>query len=1314
MAKQKGSKQQHRHAWLDLVSRTGLLVTEPVLCEVFPEGPEKASPYTYQRTLNEQQRWLVEPSSTARQNNWIKFILHELLELPRDGFRRESDLPSNLNIYLLDYDQSILPSSVLFTSDDEPLLGLWTVAHDQELDRVEKQKGKWRTTPNARAVRWMRETGVQFVLLTNGHVFRILHTPVGLPEVSIDFDSAEWSEDKQFVNAFITLLSKNRWFGKPLLSDLTAASRHKQTELNDQLGNQVREATEKLILALDREDFRLSGQLLKGLKTDDIYRAVVYFIMRLVFMFFAEERSLLPHGNVFFDEAYGIGHLLYQLEQEKRSNEDSYNRSCDAFPRILALIRLVFYGSSHPDLNLPAYSGELFDPQGFEAMRVFENPELQINNRQLHEILRALTFSSVKVGRHYISQRYSYINLDVEHIGYLYEGLLDHTAKRAESVPLVKIRKGTEEAFPIDEFETRTPDQLADFIKNCKGPKDRKKTIERISNPDPDDQVKLDYLTESTAQACRPYASVIQTDEVVEPHHLFFSTSASRRATGTHYTPIEYTRAMVQETLEPLVYMADHGKYEEPRRLRTPREILNLKICDPAMGSGAFLVQVVRYLADKLVDSWWDRRQQFQTAKGLYLPYAEPSTDLPEKTLIPEEREEAFELAKRLIAERCICGVDKNPLAVEMAKLSLWLVTLSRDKPFTFLDHALKSGDSLIGINSIEQIEKWDLSAQDGSEDLFSSIFRSKTQKAAELRETLERLTTDGILETHEKENLNTRAEKELEDLKVLASLLIAPEFQDGSESERNNLRGYFHTLAMQDNPNADALKGKPKDLIKDLVPFNWPLEFPEVYTRENPGFDAMVGNPPFMGGQKITGNLGQQYREYLVAYHANGKRGSADIVAYFYLRALQLLRQGGNFGLLAINTISEGDTRQTGLEQILKWGNTIYSAYPDEPWPLDAAVVTSRVHVHKGQWKGKFHRRKREVPCISAFLSSREEWSPKKLKANENMSFIGSYVLGMGFVLEEEEALELIKKDPRNREVLFPYLNGRDLNSHPEQKPSRWVINFWDWPEHKARTYTDVFKIIEEKVKPERQRRKPDGSYKLRRPLPEKWWTYGEKRPALYHAIGRGEHFEKHPVGWNDNQKNLNQVLVCSLVSKYLLYAFRPNNEVWAHRLAVFAFDDYTEYAILSSSINTAWAVKMSSTFETRMNYSPSDAFETFPFPELNSDSNESLRELGKQLDSKRKEIMLNRQIGLTALYNAFHDPVETDKELTRLRTIHKNIDTKVLESYGWSDIEMKHGFHKVPYLPSNDNIRCTICEDARLEILDRLMELNKERYKE
>ena len=517
--------------------------------------------------------------------------------------------------------------------------------------------------------------------------------------------------------------------------------------------------------------------------------------------------------------------------------------------------------------------------------------------------------------------------------------------------------------------------------------------------------------------------------------------------------------------------------------------------------------------------------------------------------------------------------------------------------------------------------------------------------------------------------------------------------------------------------------------------PFHWLVEFPEVFLHvENPGFDALVGTPPFVGGQKITGLFGTDYRDFQVLHTADGRRGSADLCAYFFLRAGRLLKAGGNFGLLAVNTIAEGDTRQAGLEAMLKSGYAIYAAWPNRPWPGVAAVVVSQVHVHRGPWRGAFTLYGAAVPTISAFLSSEDEWSPKPLKANADKSFIGSYVLGMGFTISEEQARERIAHDAKNAEALFPYLNEEDLNSHPEQKPSRWVINFWDWPldrdaeanwhgaseEHQtdwlrdghvpkdyparvAADFPELLAIVRELVKPERDSNN-------RRERREKWWHFAEKCPALYHAIGRGRSFARHPDGWEDTSIPLRQVLACSLVSKHFAVGVRPNNEVWAHRLAIFAMPDMGEFALLSSTINDIWARKNSSSLETRLNYSPSDAFETLPFP----DNIESLQGLGAAYAQARSSIMLVQQAGLTDLYNRLHDPACTDAQIVNLRSLRRQIDVAVLQAYGWTEIALNHDFHAVSYLPANDRIRYTICEEARLEILRCLSRLNRERYEE
>jgi hypothetical protein len=315
-----------------------------------------------------------------------------------------------------------------------------------------------------------------------------------------------------------------------------------------------------------------------------------------------------------------------------------------------------------------------------------------------------------------------------------------------------------------------------------------------------------------------------------------------------------------------------------------------------------------------------------------------------------------------------------------------------------------------------------------------------------------------------------------------------------------------------------------------------------------------------------------------------------------------------------------------------------------------------------------------------------------------------------MGFVLTSDEAQRMLDADPQNDEVIFPYLNGEDLNSDPEQRPSRWVINFWDWPEERARKYVLPWKWIEDRVKPERQRLKPNGDFVLRKPLPQRWWQYGEKRPGLYHAIGRGHSFERHPEGWDSTAEPLETVLVCSEVTKHLAFAIIPNQYVMSANLDVLSKIEL--FGLSQSSIHEVWARQYSSRLETRLKYSPGNAFETFPFPISSGD--EEVFAAGERYEVLRKTEVADRGLGLTKLYNCFHDPSAQDTGIENLRKQHRELDLAVIRAFDWGDLDLGHGFHEVPYLPESDRVRFTVSETARVEVLRRLAELNRQRYQE
>ncbi|WP_292701638.1 MULTISPECIES: DNA methyltransferase [unclassified Nostoc] len=297
--------------------------------------------------------------------------------------------------------------------------------------------------------------------------------------------------------------------------------------------------------------------------------------------------------------------------------------------------------------------------------------------------------------------------------------------------------------------------------------------------------------------------------------------------------------------------------------------------------------------------------------------------------------------------------MDKNRLAVEMAKLSLWLITLQKNRPFTFVDHALKCGDSLIGV-SLEQLRYWNLDTT-GTPELFAEEIRREVDKVIELRREIASLPVLTREDQNRKVYLLTEANARSFDLRRGCDLLVGSYFNDWSEKEREGLR---KTLLTTFRDGADIPDGMGKALpdFEKLRPFHWELEFPEVFlpspqpspsgkgskvtprpegeeTGVRVGFDAIVGNPPFMGGGKISDALGTDYRDFIVKWIANNKKGSADICAYFFLRAKQLLNNYGGFGLIATNTIAQGDTREVGLDQLVADKCLITRAVSSKTW---------------------------------------------------------------------------------------------------------------------------------------------------------------------------------------------------------------------------------------------------------------------------------------------------------------------------------------------------------------------------------------------
>ena len=770
-----------------------------------------------------------------------------------------------------------------------------------------------------------------------------------------------------------------------------------------------------------------------------------------------------------------------------------------------------------------------------------------------------------------------------------------------------------------------------------------------------------------------------------------------------------------------------HGEGGRGGGVPRPEALLALKVCDPAMGSGAFLVEACRALGDALVASW--------QRHGL-------PADLP-------EGEDPVLHARRLVAQRCLYGVDKNPFAVDLARLSLWLVTLAKDHPFTFLDHALRQGDSLVGL-SREQIAclHWEVGKQ-------LPMVRAVVDKAvreAEARrgEIHARAMGDDV---REKRRLLDEAERAVADVRMLGDCVVAAFFDEEKDAARKKRVKALGDLVNLTPPAPLSLKGEGgvqsngttgeafpppspfrergaggvrselvgmaqglRERARPVTPFHWEVEFPEVFSRENPGFDAIVGNPPFLGGMKISTAQGFEYTEWLIQSN-RGTGNRADLCAYFYGRSFALLRANGTFGLIATNTISQGDTREAGLLQIRKHGGEIFAARRRLRWPGAAAVVVSVVHIVKGRRPGKATLDDETVPTISAYLwPNGGDESPHLITANGRIAHEGVKPMGGGFIVDPEDAARaatiaaIVEREPQSRGLVVDYMSGEDLNGTPTVSATRKVINFGEMTFEQARAHPDLLAVLERDVMPERARSARDQYRKY-------WWRLGERQPTMQNSIG-----------------GLRRYLAVSQVGSHCAFAFVPRSVLPSNLLTVFAFDVFLAFGVMQSRVHEVWARFFGSSMKDDLRYVPADCCGTFPFPAgvLEAARGDAaaqalpavqrLEDIGQRYYEFRAKLMVDHNEGLTATYNRFHDPEERDASILRLRELHAEMDRAVLDAYGWQDVQPRCEF-LLDYEEEGDEEeesgkrrkkkpwRYRWPDEVRDEVLARLIALNGER---
>jgi len=702
------------------------------------------------------------------------------------------------------------------------------------------------------------------------------------------------------------------------------------------------------------------------------------------------------------------------------------------------------------------------------------------------------------------------------------------------------------------------------------------------------------------------------------------------------------------------------------------------------------------------------------------------------------DEEEPLNHARPLVAQPCLYGVGRNPMAVDLAKLSLWLVTLAADHPFTFLDHAIRHGDSLVGYHPDEFGAL--LFGDNPSGDSFGVQRRiqASVEQAKGARKLIQDAPDDEAEETLQ--GYLRIFQDAVTDLDLMGDALVHCFFLEEKAKARSARREQLWVQLQGCGSNQEvreALSPLQRGLrALGVRPFHWPLEFPEVFYRENPGFDAIVGNPPFAGKNTLTEGNADHYLDWVLALHPES-HGNADLVAHFYRRAFTLLRKQGAFGLIATNTISQGDTRNTGLRWIRMHQGTIYAATRRVPWPGAAAVVVSIVHVHKSEILGPSELDGRPVDKITAFLFREgPDEDPARLEANTGKSFVGSYVLGMGFTFDDTDTKgvansladmeRLIAQNPKNAERIFPYIGGEEVNTDPEHRHHRFVINFEDFPLGRR----ELSPIWTEATEKQQRDYLGSGLVPLDYPGPvaEDWPELIDivqkkvKGTRASHSTAQWWHFERARMDLYRIVRCLPRALCVAQTGNSVGFAFVPSKTVWSHTVLVFPVTGFEWFGCLQSSCHLHWAISFGATLKDDLRYLPSDCFETFPFP-FGFESNPALGDTGRALYEFRADLMTRMGQGLTKTYNRFHDPGEHDPGIQRLRDLHRAMDEAVLEAYGWTDLlpQLEYSFYP-DFEPNEDEdgeptkvrLRYRWPNALREEVLGRLLDLNAQRAAE
>jgi type I restriction-modification system DNA methylase subunit len=854
--------------------------------------------------------------------------------------------------------------------------------------KLDQSSGRDERNPSQQIDEYLRYSEVKWGILTDGRYWRLYERSTSKDNTfyAVDLESLlRYGEVEDFYY-FYLFFRREAFAPAGWLDHILSGSVDYAESLSDQLEDEVYNALELIAQGfLNFRRNRLKADAPETLRV--IYEESLVFLYRLLFIFYAESRDILPMSD---NQAYAEGQSLSAIKKEVATmidfNPARLDRMVDddtMYARLSTLFFNIDEGSREYDIT--AYNGRLFNDN--------EHPFLadkRVGNAYLGYAIDRLARVPDKNDRDGRKRVFvDYRDLDVRHLGAIYERLLEYQLDVAAEPLTVKSRS--------------------------------KREVYEVAG-DGDEIVK-------------------DVGDV-----LLRTGSNERKVTGSYYTPDYIVTFIVENTLEPLLTdittqyaeldEIGHWNVRDPQGLRDA--ILSLNVLDPATGSGHFMVEVVNYMAKWL-------------------------TDL---NLLPadiERDEEELTYWKRQVVTACVYGVDVNPLAVELARLSLWLATISRDRPLSFLDHHVRLGNTLVGAR-LKQLTPESDTTTNGQLLLWNvSAFSDTVRDAVGRMMTIEHTIAEAVTDVKAQEKSFAAIFDALEPWRKLAHVWTAQHF--GLDVSADHWQALYTAIITDAplSPELQTLLNEAMRLHDEYHFFHWELAFPEVFFDEDGkpipegGFDAVVGNPPYVRQERIS--------PYKPFFEANYEiySGTADLFLYFYERGLELLKADHRVGYITSGTFMNSNSAKSfrqyihehaAFEQVINFGE-------NQPFKGAEMVYPTIAVLRNGQSEETFKSLFidgalpfAELPIAAAQplvdtasdLTELDEWRFQsieltrlfqKLISSENIlgNFIGEstyYGIKTGynpaFIIDQKQRKAFIENDPNTADIIRPMLRGRNL----------------------------------------------------------------------------------------------------------------------------------------------------------------------------------------------------------------------------------------------------------------------------------------------